>query len=193
MIASVFLQSIIERLEDLIARVEVISKGMTDSNLNFKPGPTQWSAGQIFEHMMVGVDGYLPEMRSLVNTTNKSGSDLEVVHSWFGKFLIKASGPSSSAPVPKKMRPGEGPHSRSILERWHVAHQELANLAKRCYGMDMCAASFKNPFVPLFKMSLADAFEILTTHAERHVSQIETIHRSISKSTTTEPEKATTH
>jgi hypothetical protein len=191
MIASIFLQSVIERLDDLLARIEVISKGMTDPDLNYRPDPKHWTAGQIFEHMLISTDGYLPEMKKLISSTTKSGSDLEIVHSWFGRFLIKAAGPSGNAPVPKKMVPSNGPHSHAVIERWRAAHQELANLAKQCYGLDMCSISFKNPIIPLFKMSVADGFEILVSHAERHVSQIEALYRSLPK--TTDPEPAASH
>jgi hypothetical protein len=181
MIASVFLQSVIERLDDLIARVQVVSKSMSDRDLNQKTDAKHWSAGQIFEHMLISTDAYLPEMKRLVGSTNKCGSDLEVVYSWFGRFIIKAAGPSGNAPVPKKMVPGNGPHSKAEVDRWLASHLEISNLAKQSYGLDLSGVSFKNPIVPLFKMNLGDAFEILVSHAERHVSQIENLQRSLSR------------
>jgi hypothetical protein len=49
----------------------------------------------------------------------------------------------------------------------------------------------RSPIVPIFKMNLADIFEILTVHGERHVGQIERLVRSSASSVEKQQEPST--
>src|ERR1041384_1067379 len=116
MTVATFLDSINDRLEDVIERVQVLSHDLDERELNRRPDPKHWSMGQIFEHMVMGVEGYLPSMRSAVQEALRQGVDRDVSHTWFGRMIIKASGPGSNTPVPKALIPSEGPHQLKLVE-----------------------------------------------------------------------------
>jgi hypothetical protein len=46
-------------------------------------------------------------------------------------------------------------------------------LFEQAKGKDLVANKFKNPFLPIGKFNLADGFEIIVEHNERHVRQME--------------------
>nr|CAA9249800.1 hypothetical protein AVDCRST_MAG63-1860 [uncultured Armatimonadetes bacterium] len=56
---------------------------------------------------------------------------------------------------------------------WHRQQAELISLIDRAAGVDLSAASVRNPFLPVIRMNVADCLEIVTAHTERHVGQIE--------------------
>jgi hypothetical protein len=172
------LESVSDRLEDLVERVQVLSQGLDDAAMNRKPDPKRWSIGQIFDHMIMGAEGYLPKIREALQSSRREGVEREVNHTWFGRLVIKAAGPSSNAPAPKQLVPGSGPYRREIIDRWLAQHQEILDLAKKSHGFDLTAIPMRSPIIKLFNMNLADVFEVLAGHAERHVGQIEALARS---------------
>jgi len=138
---------------------------------------------QIFEHMLMAINSYIPEIKGVLVSTVRSPADPDVTHTWFGKIIIRGAGPSGKAPVPKSLVPGTGPYREDIVDRWITRHQEVIALAKQARGIDLSDVPMRNPFMPIFKMNLADFFEILAAHTERHVGQIELIYRSVPKVT----------
>lgn len=171
----------IDRIEDAVERIQAISKDLNDQQLNWKPDPKRWSIGQTFDHMLIAANPYLPEIKLALATAQRAPADPEVEHSWFGKFVIRAAGPKGNAPVPKSMVPGSGVYRHEIVDRWLARHQEIIDLARHARGIDLVTVSIRNPVVKMFKLNLADVFEILAAHAERHVGQIEALHRSLPK------------
>lgn len=178
---SLFLQSIVDRLEDSIERVQALSGVFDESSLNWRPDPKHWSCAQIFQHMLVASESYVPEIEKALSGKARSAADPEVVHSWFGRIVIRAAGPSGNTPVPKKLTPRPGPYRADIVEHWVSRHQEIISLARRAQGIDVSDIPMRNPFVAFVRMNLADFFEVLTAHAERHVAQIESLARHFPK------------
>ena len=93
--------------------------------------------------------------------------------SFVGKMIIKGAGPDGNVPVMKVMVPSPGPYELSLVDDWVKQHEEILSLLRKANGFDPSAARISNPFIPILKMNLADAFEIIAVHGERHVGQIE--------------------
>jgi hypothetical protein len=176
MVCSTFLEDIAARTEKLIGRAHAATVGLSEEALNGKPGPKEWSIAQIFEHVRIANEAYLPAMQRAAEQAN-FGRDVEVRHTLFGSLLIKASGPSGNAPAPKRLIPGEGPFERDVVERFAIDHGQVIELAQRCEGVDLTRVKVRNPFLPVIGMNLADCFEIVVGHGERHIAQIEALSR----------------
>jgi hypothetical protein len=171
------LESVISRLEDLVQRVQILSQGIGERELNAKPIPKRWSIGQTFEHMILGAQDYVANVRTALANTRREGVEREVSHTWFGRIIIRGAGPTGNAPVPKPLIPEDGPYRKDVVDRWLALHQEIIELAKKSHGYDLSGIPMRSPIIKLFKMNIADVFEILAGHAERHVSQIEALAR----------------
>lgn len=166
-------------MEDQVEQVQGLSKELTDPKLNWRPDEKRWSSGQIFEHMILAAAPYADLMKHAIASARRSSADAEVFHTWFGRVIIRGAGPSGNVPVPKPLIPGSGPYKSEIIDRWIALHQELIQLAHEARGIDLSAIPMRSPFIKLFKMNLADFFEVLAGHAERHVGQIEKLHREM--------------
>ena len=99
--------------------------------------------------------------------------DSEVKFSRVGQFLIKVGGPGGSAPAPKLMVPTARRFERSILDEYLSQTAELHMVMDGAIGKDINAVRLNNPFVPIFKMTVADVLEVAVQHTERHIGQIE--------------------
>lgn len=148
---------------------------MSLEQLNWKAEPTRWSAGQIYAHMMLANAQYLPLLKIAIDGAPRARVGDSVQHTWFGQFIIKGAGPEGNAPAPKSLHPRSTPFDKDVVEQWAAQTQDFMDLARRAHGADLCAAKIKNPFIPLLKLNLADCFEILTEHTERHIRQIEAL------------------
>ncbi|MEZ0324707.1 MAG: DinB family protein [Fimbriimonas sp.] len=177
MICSTFLEEITSRLNDLINRGRATGGTLTDAQLNWKPGDGLWTIGQIFSHMHIPAARYVPEMELAIENAKFGREDAEVKHTVFGSMIIKASGPSGNTPAPKAMIPGPGSFGQEVVETFVADHTRVIQLAEKSQSIDLIQTKIKNPFLPLFRMNMADCFEIVTCHAERHVGQIEQLMR----------------
>ena len=177
MVCSTYLEELRSRIEDLRSRGNLIGRVLTDAQLNWSPGADKWSAGQIFDHMRIANSYYFGIMEKAVDK-GRYGPRQEVRHTWIGSFLIKAAGPSGNVPAPKQMIPARGPFDEKILTQFDADQQKLLNLAVQADDVDLTSSKVTNPIIPLIRMNLADCFEILVAHEERHVGQIELMMRS---------------
>jgi hypothetical protein len=123
--------------------------------------------------MLLANSRYMPLLDRLLAGLPKDSSDPEIGNTWFGKVIIKSAGPSGNSMPPPPMVPGQGPFELDIVDRWVDQHEKIRAFLERAKGVNLTAVKFRTPYMPLFKMNLADTFEIFASHAERHVAQIE--------------------
>ena len=172
---SEFLTGVERRLEEQIERGKAVGSRLDANKLNQIPDSGRWSIAQIFEHMMLANAYYLPVMKDAIQKAPRARVGEPVQHTWFGKFIMKGAGPEGNAPAPKSLHPRPGPYDPSITDKWAAQTQAFLDLARSSHGVDLCSMKIKNPFIPFFKANLADCFEILAEHTERHVRQIESL------------------
>jgi hypothetical protein len=175
MTCDAFLAATSEKLDTLIGRVETAVAKVDDSGLNWKPSAEAWSIGQIIDHVLIGMEYYVPGVEASVKDGKKSAGNANVKHSWFGGMIIKGIGPGGKAPILKQLIPGPGPYPKELAQKWTERHRHLIDLAHRAEGMDLSSIKIRNPFFKLFRMNLADFFAILADHSEGHVLQIEAL------------------
>src|SRR5262249_52896651 len=139
-----------------------------------RPDPKTWTPAQVLEHMVITNGIYLPIMRTAVERAPTSESESQIRHSWFGNFIRKATAPDrKNTPAPRKLYPRGAAIGVEILDSWRKQQEEFLALIEQAEGIDLSRVSVRNPLLPIFRMNLADCFEIMTVHTERHVAQIE--------------------
>ena len=169
--ATEFLQSVAERATRLMERGEAAVDGLTSEDLNTNPEPGLWSPAQVFEHMRITNAPYLAALPEVIRLAPRGESDAR--HTWLGRIMVKATGPSGNAPAPKVLHPGKGPFGEATISAWKDQTLQIGTLAKAAEGVDLVRTKLSSPFLKLLNMNLVDCFEILVAHTERHVIQIE--------------------
>ena len=138
-----------------------------------RPASAAWSAAQIVEHMVIVNRIYLQEIQGGMERVKKVTGDAPLRHTLFGRLLIRASGPNGNAPSPKVFIPSSNPIWQEVFAEWREQQTHLLVLLEQATRADLSGTYVKNPVVRVLRMNLADCFEIMTAHAERHVGQIQ--------------------
>ncbi|GIK32823.1 MAG: hypothetical protein AMXMBFR19_10470 [Chthonomonadaceae bacterium] len=167
-----FLDGVISRLEQQKARLVKAAAAFSDEEWDASRGKRGWSASQIVDHMNLANGFYFEPMRRAVEAAPER-QGVEVAFSWFGKVLQKASGPTGKAPSPKKLWPRTERPGRAALDTWMSDADALLKLAQDAKGKDLVRTKLTNPLVGIFRMNLADCFQLLVSHNERHIAQVE--------------------
>ncbi len=170
-----FLESVESRLRDLTARGVALDSRIGSSQWDWSPGPNKWSAGQIFRHMVLANRPYVDRIPAAVDRVPRSERNEQPRFTLFGRFLIRAAGPTGNAPAPKALDPGPGPIPRESFAEWQAQNETLIGLCEAARGKRLDVLALRNQLLPLFRMTLADCFELIAEHTERHIAQIEAL------------------
>lgn len=172
-----FLSTIESRLDDQINRGREAGHGVSVDQLNWCPDANKWSMAQIFEHMMLGNAPYLHLVKDAIASA-PTKTDGPIHHTFAGKLMMRGAGPSGNVPPPKQIVPAPGPYTPDIVDRWAAQTQAFVQLVKSAHQVDL-STRFRNPFIRVVKMNLADSFMILAEHTERHLQQLEALQRQL--------------
>lgn len=140
-----------------------------------RPSGHEWTVAQILEHMVKANEAYLPMMREAVKAAEPIANDPQAHLTFWGAIIAHAAGPNSKAPlVPASLEPAAEPDAPAVLARWLEQQRDILDLVQLAKGKDIARARVSNPLIRALRMNLIDCFEVVTSHAERHLGQIET-------------------
>jgi len=168
--ATQFLEGLEGRLRGQIDRVKRIADGLSDEEIAREAEPGVWGIGQILAHLNMATESYIPAMGAVISR-GVADSGGEPKHTFIAGFLLGGMH-RPGIPVPGSMVP-KGTTSKLDLEKWVDNSERVLQLFEQAKGKDLVANKFKNPIVPIVNFNLADGFEIIVEHNERHVRQIE--------------------
>ena len=176
MLGSSFLSEVDRRLEDLIGRVRLLEAQLSPSEINWKPADRNWTIGQIFEHLHLSTAVYVDAIDKAV-TAAPFGPDREVRFSFAGRMLVWGNDPRRNPPAPKSIEPPAKIYTVDVIESFVTDHSRAREIIPRCEGIDLGRTRIASPIAPVIKLNLADVFEVLCVHSDRHVGQAEHITR----------------
>jgi hypothetical protein len=164
-----FLSGIAKRAEEHQQRAVSAAQDLTSEQFN-APAGREWSVARVFKHLCLANEPYIKALEEVVAKVGAGHG--ETKHSFFGKILMKASGPGGNAPAPAFLIPPDLALSKEVIEEWRGYQQRLIAATSACSGKNL-SMGVRNPFFRIIPMKLADLFAILDVHNERHVQQIE--------------------
>jgi hypothetical protein len=173
------LAALAPRFAALEPRTRAAIAGVSPAALAMRPPQGGWSIAETLEHLIVGNASYFPPMEAAIARSRRQGRTTRAKRTtFFGRLLVGAMAETSTRKVPtsRKLEP------RSV--RANVTEEFLAGLARagalmrEADGTDL-GAMMTSPILPIIRLNLGEAFELLVTHTERHLGQIERTRRSI--------------
>ena len=165
----------LQRIDQQTDRVNTFFGKLTDEQLYRKPGEKIWSVAENLQHLIVINNSYFPAIETIRAGKQKLGflSKFAFIRKFFGKMIIAGV----QADRKKKMKtfavwqPARFKSSENLIETF-VKHQEsLKKLISDSEDLLLQNAIIASPANKNIVYSLADAFEIIVTHEERHVNQ----------------------
>jgi hypothetical protein len=157
-------------------RAIALAHSLTVRQLNWKPGPGQWSVGQCLEHLAITNEVYGAPISEALATAPR-GSAGEIHPGWFARYFIRefiAPNDKTRATAPSKIRPVSDVDA-NILRRFLETSRAARELVERAKDVDVNRVRFKNPFVFWIRFTIGTGLEILSKHEQRHLLQAERV------------------
>jgi len=113
---------------------QVVTSGLTEEQLNWRPAPGSWSVGQCLEHLCITNEAYLPAISAALEGKPEAPAE-QITPGWFGRWFLRnfvePSPNSKRVRAPSKIRPTPRVELTvldrflSINRSWRVAPPKL--------------------------------------------------------------------
>jgi DinB superfamily len=153
-----------------------LTQGMSDRQINWRPGPGRWSIGQCLEHLAVSTDAALPAIDRAIAQARERGwrADGPVRYGWFTRWMT-----GSMEPPPKRrmktFRIFDPPHETltgaEALATLHASRDRLLERVRQAEGLSLKRPIVVSPVSRLFRMPLGGYLAFLAAHDRRHLWQ----------------------
>lgn len=167
------------QLHRLTSSVEVLVKSLDDVQMNWTPAPGRWSIAQCLEHLTLSNQRYRKVMEEAIAHARQDNlySSGPYRHGWVGEKFIKNLEPGAGFKVKtsKAATPVVQLASEKVLQDFFAENRTLVALATQANGLDLGRIRVTSPFLKLLKVSLGQAFRVITAHERRHLEQARTV------------------
>lgn len=165
------------RLRSTLEDFDSLVLGMTPEQASWRPAPSSWSVAECIEHLNVTARSYLAGMRPAVERARSRGMDGGAPYgrgTFLGRQVLRVLEPGAGRkfPAPGKFRPRSAANEvPRVWDDFRILHTTVVDLIEEADGLALGRIRFANPAFPLFPMTVAQGFEILSLHAPRHLAQ----------------------
>ncbi|HEV3469360.1 MAG TPA: DinB family protein [Pyrinomonadaceae bacterium] len=148
---------------------------LSAEQVNWKPGPDEWSVGQCLEHLIKTNRGLFHTLESVARGERRAGGweRWSPLSGFFGRFIARAleqeGGRKFKAPA--KLSPSASGVAPGIVEEFAAHQAELARLVRAAAGADLERTVVTSPVSGFVTYSLLDAYRIVVAHERRHLRQ----------------------
>lgn len=172
---------VIDGLNDADRRASALARGLSVTQLNWRPAPHQWSIGQCLDHLLASTEVYLPTMSNALDGRNPSPV-VDITPGWLGRLFIRTyiepSTQRARGRAPGKIAPAKDV-APDILDRFLKSNDLARAFVRRASAYDVNRIRFVNPFVPLLRFNVATGIEVLWRHQHRHLGQAERVRQVV--------------
>ena len=153
---------------------------LSAEELNRRPGPSRWSAGQCLEHLNIVGGYYLPSIAKRIARAQAKGSKPAPTakQGYFGRRFIEAMRVPASVKAhssPQRYAPTGTRLPRTVAEVFSRQIDELLRLTLMARQVNANSVRIPNPIFPLLLLRLTDQLEFLVVHIQRHLAQAEAV------------------
>ncbi|MDT4966876.1 MAG: hypothetical protein QOJ64_1613 [Acidobacteriota bacterium] len=171
-----------ESLSGLVSAANTIAEqtlsdfgDLTPHQLNWKPGPEQWSAAQCFDHLITSNQSYFPSFEKVLSgeKRNTFWESLPWLPAFWGNMLIKAVSPESKRKLkaPKIFQASTSSVDGAIIRRFIDQQNQVIKYMKATEGLDLEKIKISSPVTRVIAYSLMDAYRVIIAHEKRHLLQ----------------------
>jgi hypothetical protein len=173
-------QRLISELGSADRRAEILAKGLSTEQMNWRPRPGAWSIAQCIEHLLIANEVYLPAIAAALDGYPQTKGEeiwLGWPSRWFIRNFIAPNAGGTRAKAPKKIEPATHVDPK-VVSGFLRSNQAAVELVRRASLFDVNSIRFKNPFVPLLRFTVGTGLEIVAKHESRHLLQAESVRQS---------------
>ena len=166
----------------LVLRVKAqqLFRPLSAEELNRRPSPSRWSAGQCLEHLNIVGGYYLPSIARRIARAQAKGSQPAATakQGYLGRRFIEAMRAPVSVKAyasPQRYAPTGTRLPRTVAEVFSRQIDELLRLVLLARQVNANSIRIPNAIFPLVRLRLTDQLEFLVVHIQRHVVQAEAV------------------
>jgi len=163
------------QIEEIKHDAEDLITGLSEIQFNWRPAPSRWSIGECLEHLNVTARLYWPIVTEAIMHSRSTGvmSPGPFKHGWFGNVFVRSAEPpvKSRYKSPRKFRPlADQPISR-VWPQFITFQDRMLEMLQEANGVDLARTKVQSPALKLLKLTLGQAFRLITAHERRHLWQ----------------------
>jgi hypothetical protein len=175
------IQDIANQIAAVQQDVALLTSGLSDTQLNWRPDPSEWSIAQCLDHL---VKAAIADME----TVSKSAQDARnrnllsdgpfeygAISKWFVNSVEPP--PKQKAKAKAIFQPAQSFKGDQIILKFQDTQDCVIQAYKKVAGVDLAKAKAPAPVGP-FKLPLGQKMRLTAAHARRHVYQARQVTKS---------------
>jgi hypothetical protein len=178
------LQAVRDDMDAADRAAEELAARLKDDEFFWQPdGGRRWSVALCLDHLAVANTVYGASIRGAIETAKARGWGRRGpgAPGFFGRQFIASLEPpvKRRSGAPGKIKPMPNRGRDEILRAYRTAHDDIRTLIDEAAATDVNRATFRNPFIPIVRVKVATAFQVIAAHDRRHLWQAEQVEREI--------------
>lgn len=157
---------------------EILVRGMSDEQFNWRPAPGKWSVGECFHHLTIATGLMLEKIRPEIDRGHTEGITgtppfrYQMMGGWFVRMMEKPPG-KRPMPTPKNFVPPSGIPSSIVMPMYLSVLDDLREALHRSHGLalDKLRAGSAGTGGSWLKFNLAAWYAATVAHLQRHYAQ----------------------
>ena len=150
--------------------------GLSDPQLNWRPGPGRWSVAECLAHLNHSVSKVLPALDQAVDSGRSRGllASGPFRYGWFARLMVASMEPPPRYRMrsPKIFRLAPADYSSaSLLPQFLAVRDRLAERVRASDGLDLKRVIVISPVSRFIRMPLGAYLGFLLAHERRHIWQ----------------------
>ena len=158
---------------------QALAGSLSLTQLSWQPkNGESWSVLECLDHLAIATSVYLDAMEPAIlgAPRGKSPGLLQSAGIPSTLFLRKLEPPvTRKAPAPAKIRPRPTLNPESILPGYLKAMDRVTSFVNNTADRDLNAVRFRNPLIPVLRLTLGTGLLIIAGHGRRHLWQAEQV------------------
>jgi hypothetical protein len=170
-----FLSTVVSETDKNSETARILTSGLTETQLNWKPSAEQWSIAQCLDHLTVATNEFEKHFQVALKRAREKWRVTDAPPykpSMLGGWLAKQVSPEAPRKItaPKIFRPAAS-NIPAALDKFMNQQARFLDFVRESTGIDYNKTRLRSPVTPLMRYSLADAFVITVLHGQRHLDQ----------------------
>jgi DinB superfamily len=152
-----------------------LTSNLSEAEMNWRTHPGRWSIAQCLQHLAMTNEEYQRPIDTGISRARNEQllSAGPYKYGWFGNWFARSFEPPPKFRMknPKAITPPTDLEGAQVIARFERSLAEILRRVHEANGLDLGRAKVTSPFISLIRLSLGQAFALLTAHTRRHLWQ----------------------
>lgn len=174
-------ETFLRELDEIRRSAADLVEGLSDAQLNWRPGPDRWSIAECLEHLSISAELYFPMIDEAVARRRAEHGEGRgsgpVSFNFLERWVLGTLEPPVRLKVrsPRIFAPPSDLDGKETITRFLSVQDELERRIRDAEGLDLRRIRVPSPVSRLVRSRLGFVFAYLVAHERRHLWQAEQV------------------